>query len=110
MIRHLSFFKNKYGIQIYGIFINRNRGQTLLISHGNGENLYLTLQWVEEILLKELPDCNVFIYEYSGYTQNNYLESQSVDDMGRELKKRDYLEYAFIGEDRSNKEQLDRQR
>jgi hypothetical protein len=39
-----------------------------MISHGNAENLYMTLNWVEEYLLKEIKNCNVFIYEYSGYT------------------------------------------
>lgn len=110
ILKHLSFFKNKYGNQLYGMYINRNKSQTLLISHGNSENLYMTVQWVEQTLLKELPECNVFIYEYSGYTQTNYIESQRVDDMGRQIKSRDWLNYNFIGEDRSNKEVREQQR
>lgn len=57
----------------------------------------MTLNWVEEYLLKEIKNCNVFIYEYSGYTQKNYVDSKNVDDKGRKINKRMYLDYDYIG-------------
>ena len=104
LLKNLVFFKNKFDIQIYGIYINRNKKQTILISHGNAENIYITLKWVERYFLPNVPDVNVFIYEYSGYTQEKYLDSVQLDITGKVVEVKKYLNYDFLGKEIVNYE------
>jgi len=62
------------------------------------------LKWVERYFLPNVPDVNVFIYEYSGYTQEKYLDSVQLDITGKVVEVKKYLNYDFLGKEIVNYE------
>ena len=56
----------RHGNVIPAVFFDKDAPQTILMSHGNAENLSRVAEWVREVMLPRLK-ANVMIYEYSGY-------------------------------------------
>lgn len=64
------FLHSKSGSKLQVLFINRNAKYTLVISHGNAEDIYLVEQWLQTYFLKQV-DVNCVVYEYTGFGESN---------------------------------------
>jgi hypothetical protein len=47
-------------------YINLGYKYTIMISHGNAEDIYKLEEWILSEFLN-IVNCNVLLYEYSGY-------------------------------------------
>ena len=52
------------------LFINRNAKYTVILSHGNAEDIYLVETWLQTYFLKQV-DVNAVVYEYTGFGESN---------------------------------------
>ena len=52
------------------LYINRNAKYTIILSHGNAEDIYVVEGWLRNYFLKGI-DVNCIVYEYSGYGESN---------------------------------------
>lgn len=66
---HLSLH-SKSGGKIPVLFINRNAKYTVILSHGNAEDIYLVETWLQTYFLKQV-DVNCVVYEYTGFGESN---------------------------------------
>lgn len=57
-------------------YFNNGQEQTIIMSHGNAEDITRVDSWVSKSLLKHIK-ANVLIYEYSGYHTNEIEPSES---------------------------------
>ena len=64
------FLHSKSGSKLQVLFINRNAKYTIIISHGNAEDIYLVENWLQTYFLKQV-DVNVVVYEYTGFGESN---------------------------------------
>lgn len=67
----LIYLVTKSQKRMYCIFIDKKATYTILFSHGNAETLYRAKNWFEKYFLEKIPNVNVLIYEYTGYTKTN---------------------------------------
>ena len=65
-----------HGNRIPAAFINGDHHQTLLISHGNAEDLPRVEDWVRRVMVPRLK-ANFLLYEYSGYGLTDAEASES---------------------------------
>lgn len=63
------------GNQIPARFFNLNREFTILMSHGNAEDISRVEDWVQNVFLSKVQ-ANVFIYEYTGYNNSSIKPSE----------------------------------
>lgn len=52
------------------MFINRNAKYTVILSHGNAEDIYLVETWLQTYFLKQV-EVNCVVYEYTGFGESN---------------------------------------
>ncbi len=62
--------KNKAGSDVMIMEFNRFSEYTLIISHGNGDNIENVEEWLE-IYFLHVVNVNAVIYEYSGFGEDN---------------------------------------
>ena len=76
----LTYLITKSQRRIYCKFYDNNAPFTLLFSHGNAETLFGAKLWFETCFFPKIPEINVLIYEYTGYTRTNpdYLYDHSL--------------------------------
>lgn len=55
-----------HGNKIPAIYLNKGAPRTLLLSHGNAEDLYRITEWTRALLFPNLK-ANILLYEYTGY-------------------------------------------
>ena len=70
-VRDLVYLTTKSQKHIYCYYINNQAPLTILFSHGNAETLFRAKIWFERCFLMRIPNINVLIYEYTGYTRTN---------------------------------------
>jgi len=70
-IPDLIYLRTRSQKRIYCSFIDRKAPFTILFSHGNAETLFRAKHWFEKSFLPKIPNINLLIYEYTGYTQTN---------------------------------------
>lgn len=54
------------GNQIPAVFLNKDAPRTILLSHGNAEDLWRVTDWARALLFPSLR-ANILLYEYTGY-------------------------------------------
>ena len=67
--------RTKHGNQISARFLNGNFKHTVLLSHGNAEDLPRVEDWLERIFAPRVK-VNVMLYEYSGYGNSSVQPSE----------------------------------
>ena len=55
-----------HGNNIPAVYLNKSAPRTLLLSHGNAEDLYRIADWTRALLFPNL-NANILLYEYTGY-------------------------------------------
>lgn len=65
----------EHGNRIPAVWCYRDAPQTILMSHGNAEDLRRVVSWVREVMLPRVR-ANVLVYEYSGYSEQNVMPSE----------------------------------
>ena len=63
------------GNRIPAKFFNMNREFTILMSHGNAEDITRVEDWVQKIFMPKVQS-NIFIYEYTGYDRSGKKPSE----------------------------------
>lgn len=69
------YLRTRDGNNIPAKFFNVGREYTILMSHGNAEDISRVEDWVAKTLLPKV-NANVFIYEYSGYNSQDIQPSE----------------------------------
>ena len=64
------YLHSKSGSKIQVLYINQNAKYTMIISHGNAEDIYLVEHWLQSYFLKQIQ-VNAVVYEYTGFGESN---------------------------------------
>lgn len=64
----------RFGNEIVGIFFDTGSPNTILYSHGNAENIFISYDWYEH--LAERLNVNICAYDYSGYGLSSGIASE----------------------------------
>ena len=64
------YLHSQSGSKLQVMYINRNAKYTMILSHGNAEDIYLVETWLRNYFLKVI-DVNCIVYEYTGYGESN---------------------------------------
>mmetsp|Transcript_900 Transcript_900/g.1233 ORF Transcript_900/g.1233 Transcript_900/m.1233 type:complete len:91 (-) Transcript_900:774-1046(-) len=64
------YLHSKSGSKLQVMYINRNAKYTMILSHGNAEDIYVVEQWLKQYFLKQV-EVNCIVYEYTGYGESN---------------------------------------
>jgi abhydrolase domain-containing protein 17 len=73
---YMIYLQTSSGNSIPARYFNMGREYTILMSHGNAEDITRVEEWVSKTLVHNVSNANVLVYEYSGYHSQEIQPSE----------------------------------